>query len=123
MSALYHIAQNDSPSLARETPPVWSPRLRSFIDGCLKKEPMERMNTAVCLQHAFITEPRPSSVLNDLVIRTKAVVRELDNFQYRKMRKLMYLDEQQASSSTAELSSLDSEDVVRTFDSLVRVQL
>uniref|UniRef100_A0A914WVB1 non-specific serine/threonine protein kinase n=1 Tax=Plectus sambesii TaxID=2011161 RepID=A0A914WVB1_9BILA len=112
MSALYHIAQNEAPSLARDPATPWSPRLRTFIESCLKKEPSERMNTARCLEHAFITEPRPVNVLQDLVIRTKAVVRELDNFQYRKMRKLMYLDEQQAgSSSTSELSSLDMEEM------------
>jgi len=64
-------------------------------------------------QHKFIAKPRSGNVLRDLIVRTKAIVRELDNFQYRKMRKLMYLDEQTASSSTAELSSLDgSEDVL-----------
>ena len=34
-------------------------------------------------------------MLLELIARTKALVSDLDNFQYRKMRKLIYLDEQQ----------------------------
>lgn len=44
--------------------------------------------------------PRTPNVILELVNRTKAVVRELDHFQYRKMRKLMYFDEQSQSSAS-----------------------
>lgn len=33
---------------------------------------------------------RPGSVLMDLIMRTKDAVRELDNLQYRKMKKILY---------------------------------
>lgn len=33
---------------------------------------------------------RPSRVLVDLIQRTKDAVRELDNLQYRKMKKILY---------------------------------
>ena len=46
MSALYHIAQNDPPSLGQNI--TWSPAFRSFVDTCLGKEP-ERRPTAVQL--------------------------------------------------------------------------
>ena len=39
MSALYHIAQNDSPSLAA---PEWSDVFRHFVDACLQKNPSDR---------------------------------------------------------------------------------
>ena len=39
MSALYHIAQNDSPSLSGGD---WSDEFRAFVDACLKKQPTER---------------------------------------------------------------------------------
>ena len=45
----------------------------------------------------------------ELIQRTKAVVRDLDNFQYRKMRKLMFLDEQQLNN--CDKMSLDSDDL------------
>ncbi|TKR77974.1 hypothetical protein L596_018856 [Steinernema carpocapsae] len=118
MSALYHIAQNEAPGLGTSNDDVengnkmhWSEKFRSFVDQCLRKDPSQRMSTMACRTHAFITEQRSPTVILDLIARTKGVVRKLDNFQYRKMRKLMYLDEQQcASASTSEVCSLDSRD-------------
>ncbi|KRY46099.1 Serine/threonine-protein kinase SULU [Trichinella britovi] len=114
MSALYHIAQNDSPSL-----PVgsWSSDFHDFVDQCLIKDPALRFSTETCLLHPFISSARPASILFDLIQRTKLLVRDLDHFQYRKLRKLMYLDEQQSGSS-AEVSSLDSEDIDSVDDDL-----
>ncbi|XP_003370783.1 putative histone deacetylase family protein [Trichinella spiralis] len=114
MSALYHIAQNDSPSL-----PVgsWSSDFHDFVDQCLIKDPALRFSTETCLLHPFISSARPTSILFDLIQRTKLLVRDLDHFQYRKLRKLMYLDEQQSGSS-AEVSSLDSEDIDSVDDDL-----
>lgn len=40
-------------------------------------------------QHAFLQRERPESVLMDLIQRTKDAVRELDNLQYRKMKKIL----------------------------------
>lgn len=47
----------------------------------------------------------------ELIARTKALVSDLDNFQYRKMRKLVYLDEQQ-SGVTDDSTMPDRHDVV-----------
>lgn len=45
----------------------------------------------VCFpQHAFVQRERPESVLIDLINRTKDAVRELDNLQYRKMKKILF---------------------------------
>lgn len=41
-------------------------------------------------QHAFVSRERPDTVLMDLILRTKEAVRELDNLQYRKMKKLLF---------------------------------
>ena len=41
MSALYHIAQNDSPSLSGGK---WSDHFRDFVDKCLSKTVTERPN-------------------------------------------------------------------------------
>lgn len=46
--------------------------------------------TSVCVQHAFVQRERPESVLIDLIQRTKDAVRELDNLQSRKMKKLLF---------------------------------
>lgn len=51
MSALYHIAQNDSPMLSS---PDWSDVFRHFVDACLQKNPCDRPTserlTQVCMQ-------------------------------------------------------------------------
>ena len=56
MSALYHIAQNDPPSLSMNTAEgsaPWSDNFRSFVDCCLRKEPKERNSTFECKEVIF----------------------------------------------------------------------
>ena len=47
MSALYHIAQNDSPALSGGD---WSNDFRAFIDSCLYKNPNDRPNATELLR-------------------------------------------------------------------------
>ncbi|KAH7731830.1 serine/threonine-protein kinase TAO3 [Aphelenchoides avenae] len=112
MSALYHIAQNEPPTLSRpadgEKP--WSGNFQNFVDQCLRKDPQQRLSTRACINHPFITSPRPATAIADLIQRSKGIVRDLDHLQYRKMRKLMYLDEQQGigQGPASEIGSVDS---------------
>nr|XP_061796991.1 serine/threonine-protein kinase TAO1-like isoform X6 [Nerophis lumbriciformis] len=87
MSALYHIAQNESPMLQSSD---WTDYFRNFVDSCLQKSPQDRPNSEELLKHAFVQRERPGSVLIDLINRTKDAVRELDNLQYRKMKKILF---------------------------------
>ncbi|XP_033373948.1 serine/threonine-protein kinase TAO3 isoform X3 [Parus major] len=87
MSALYHIAQNDSPRLQSNE---WSDSFRGFVDYCLQKIPQERPSSTDLLRHDFVRRDRPPRVLIDLIQRTKDAVRELDNLQYRKMKKILF---------------------------------
>ncbi|XP_041097103.1 serine/threonine-protein kinase TAO1 isoform X1 [Polyodon spathula] len=87
MSALYHIAQNESPTLQSNE---WSEYFRNFVDSCLQKIPQDRPNSEELLKHAFVQRERPETVLIDLILRTKDAVRELDNLQYRKMKKILF---------------------------------
>lgn len=41
-------------------------------------------------QHHFLCRERPLTVVMDLIARTKDAVRELDNLQYRKMKKILF---------------------------------
>uniref|UniRef100_A0A4W4GRE7 non-specific serine/threonine protein kinase n=1 Tax=Electrophorus electricus TaxID=8005 RepID=A0A4W4GRE7_ELEEL len=83
MSALYHIAQNESPTLQTDY-------FRNFVDSCLQKIPQDRPHSDDLLQHAFVLRERTDTVLMDLIMRTKDAVRELDNLQYRKMKKILF---------------------------------
>uniref|UniRef100_A0A8C3A1M6 Serine/threonine-protein kinase TAO3 n=1 Tax=Cyclopterus lumpus TaxID=8103 RepID=A0A8C3A1M6_CYCLU len=87
MSALYHIAQNDSPTLQSNE---WSDPFRSFVDYCLLKIPQDRPSSGELLRHDFVRRERSPRILLDLIQRTKDAVRELDNLQYRKMKKILY---------------------------------
>lgn len=112
MSALYHIAQNDSPTLQSNE---WTDSFRRFVDYCLQKIPQERPTSAELLRHDFVQRDRPLRVLIDLIQRTKDAVRELDNLQYRKMKKILFqetrngpLNESQEDEEDREMDSLGS---------------
>uniref|UniRef100_A0A0N4ZFZ5 non-specific serine/threonine protein kinase n=1 Tax=Parastrongyloides trichosuri TaxID=131310 RepID=A0A0N4ZFZ5_PARTI len=103
MSALYHIAQNEPPKLGRTKEngedTGWSEDFHNFIDKCLQTEPKKRMTSPESLNHPFIENKGGSNLDSTVIIlklikKTKLIVQEQDNSQYRKMRKLMYLDEQ-----------------------------
>uniref|UniRef100_A0A8C4ZPV2 non-specific serine/threonine protein kinase n=1 Tax=Gadus morhua TaxID=8049 RepID=A0A8C4ZPV2_GADMO len=87
MSALYHIAQNESPILQSSH---WSDYFRNFVDSCLQKIAQDRPTSDVLLKHHFLCRERPVTAVMDLITRTKEAVRELDNLQYRKMKKILF---------------------------------
>uniref|UniRef100_A0A671N8L9 non-specific serine/threonine protein kinase n=1 Tax=Sinocyclocheilus anshuiensis TaxID=1608454 RepID=A0A671N8L9_9TELE len=105
MSALYHIAQNENPTLQSSE---WTDYFRNFVDSCLQKLPHDRPNSEELLKHAFVQRERPDSVLIDLIQRTKDAVRELDNLQYRKMKKILF---QEAHNGPAAEVPDDEEEV------------
>ena len=130
MSALYHIAQNDSPTLGMlqsqksdvVTSPqmTWSENFKHFISICLKKQPHLRQSANELLNHPFITELSDRNVLVDLIRKTKEIVRDLDNLQYRKMKKIIMVDGSSSSSggingNTSENSTLNINNTSRDF--------
>ena len=62
---------------------------REFVAQALTKSPEERPNALDILEATFIQRPRAVTVLRDLIQRTKQAVRELDNLNYKKMKKLL----------------------------------
>ncbi|XP_048709201.1 serine/threonine-protein kinase TAO2 isoform X4 [Caretta caretta] len=109
MSALYHIAQNESPGLQSSH---WSEYFRNFVDSCLQKIPQDRPTSDVLLkQHRFLLRERPQTVIMDLIQRTKDAVRELDNLQYRKMKKILFQEAQNGPNAEAP----DEEEEVEQF--------
>ncbi|XP_076856852.1 serine/threonine-protein kinase TAO2 isoform X1 [Brachyhypopomus gauderio] len=105
MSALYHIAQNESPVLQSNH---WSDYFRNFVDSCLQKIVQDRPTSDVLLKHHFLCRERPLTVVMDLIARTKDAVRELDNLQYRKMKKILF---QETHNGPAAEGAEEEEDV------------
>ncbi|KAM6165632.1 serine/threonine-protein kinase TAO3 [Erethizon dorsatum] len=118
MSALYHIAQNDSPTLQSNE---WTDSFRRFVDYCLQKIPQERPTSVELLRHDFVRRERPPRVLIDLIQRTKDAVRELDNLQYRKMKKILFQETRNGPLNESQEDEEDSEHgttLIREMDSL-----
>ncbi|XP_069475293.1 serine/threonine-protein kinase TAO3 isoform X2 [Ambystoma mexicanum] len=118
MSALYHIAQNESPTLQSND---WTDSFRGFVDYCLQKIPLDRPTSAELLRHDFVRRERPARVILDLIQRTKDAVRELDNLQSRKISKILLKDARNGPL----MESLDDEEdsehgssISRKMDSL-----
>lgn len=106
MSALYHIAQNDSPTLQSNE---WSDPFRSFVDYCLLKIPQDRPSSGELLRHDFVRRERSPRILIELIQRTKDAVRELDNLQYRKMKKILYQEKHNGPMGDSQEEEEDSE--------------
>ncbi|XP_011198385.1 serine/threonine-protein kinase Tao isoform X2 [Bactrocera dorsalis] len=106
MSALYHIAQNDSPNLSKNE---WSDTFCNFVELCLKKMPVERPSSTKLLKHEFLAQPRSDIVLLELIARTKAAVRELDNLNYRKMKKILMVDTCETESAIGDTDDTQDE--------------
>ncbi|CAJ0963662.1 unnamed protein product [Ranitomeya imitator] len=66
----------------------------NFVDSCLQKIPQDRPSSDILLKHRFLQRERPQTVIMELIQRTKDAVRELDNLQYRKMKKILFQDTQ-----------------------------
>ncbi|XP_042204593.1 serine/threonine-protein kinase Tao-like isoform X5 [Homarus americanus] len=108
MSALYHIAQNDAPKMSA---PEWSKDFQHFVESCLQKSPPDRPTSARLLSHEFILRHRSPHIILDLIARTKKAVREFDNLNYRKMKKiLLYETESQQGDVEGEPEDSTEED-------------
>lgn len=66
----------------------------------------------------FVLRERPETVLIDLIQRTKDAVRELDNLQYRKMKKLLF---QEAHNGPA-VETQEEEEVREMLDFITEPQ-
>jgi thousand and one amino acid protein kinase len=108
MSALYHIAQSDPPTL--KDPSKWSEEFVNFISKCLVKEPSERPTSHLMLQHNFITLQRREEILLTMVERSKSLVRKLDDLNYRKARKILMNSNEDKTFSTEDIDGSGSDD-------------
>uniref|UniRef100_A0A3B5LQG0 non-specific serine/threonine protein kinase n=1 Tax=Xiphophorus couchianus TaxID=32473 RepID=A0A3B5LQG0_9TELE len=99
MSALYHIAQNET---------LFFIFIFIYCDSCIYSS-LFLLPCHSALQHAFLQRERPDSVLMDLIQRTKDAVRELDNLQYRKMKKILLQEAHNGPTTEAQDGDEDLE--------------
>lgn len=96
MSALYHIAQNPSPSLSGGN---WSDDFRDFVGLCLEKATSDRPTAKELLGHIFITRSRSTTTITELINRTKEAVRNLDKQSYSRVKKIFMGDTEQVENN------------------------
>uniref|UniRef100_H3DDU8 Serine/threonine-protein kinase TAO3 n=1 Tax=Tetraodon nigroviridis TaxID=99883 RepID=H3DDU8_TETNG len=106
MSALYHIAQNDSPTLQSNE---WSNHVFIGVHLCKDETSGDRPLKETFYQHDFVRRERSPRILLDLIQRTKDAVRELDNLQYRKMKKILYQEKHNGPMGESQEEEEDSE--------------
>ncbi|XP_067928403.1 serine/threonine-protein kinase TAO1-like isoform X2 [Watersipora subatra] len=109
MAALYHIPQNDAPSLSDTH---WSTDFRGFVDTCLIKDPENRPSATSAMTHTFLTQyvERAFAIIRELISRTKSVVREMDKRNARKIKKFLmeeYVEDGNLSESNGSLQNTD----------------
>eukprot|EP00731_Ephydatia_muelleri_P022590 Em0015g173a len=86
MSALYHIAQNDPPTLQK--PECWTEPFKQFVATCLKKDPAKRPVASELLKQEFVSVDH-GSILLQLVQRTMDAVRHQDSQNYKRLQKML----------------------------------
>lgn len=87
----------------------WSDTFCDFVDLCLKKNPAERPSSTKLLADPYVTRLRSDTVLLELIARTKAAVRELDNLNYRKMKKILMVDTCETESAIGDTDDTQDE--------------
>lgn len=78
MRAIFMIPTKPPPSF-RE-PDRWTPEFIEFVSGCLVKNPEERATATDLLQHEFIRNVKPNSILTQMIAEAKEI---RENQSYR----------------------------------------
>ncbi|CAF1201019.1 unnamed protein product [Rotaria sordida] len=128
MSALYHIAQNEPPTLmmnnenqqinSNNTISLYTNDFISFIAMCLQKNPNDRPTPTELLNTIFIISNSNREILIDLIRRTKEAVKEFDNIRYRRMKKVLMGHDEQISINTSN-SSVPNSNIIESSNELI----
>jgi len=128
MSALYHIAQNEPPTLMMNTEnqqlnsngtiPLYTKDFISFIAMCLQKNPNDRPIPSELLNTIFIKTKSNREILIDLIRRTKEAVKEFDNIRYRRMKKVLMGHDEQISINTSN-SSVPNSSIIESNEMIM----
>jgi len=78
MMVLFMIPKNPSPTLDGD----YSNEFKDFVSQCLEKEPENRKNAKELLEHPFIKNCQPTSILPDLIERKKKIYDRTSRIKY-----------------------------------------
>ncbi|KAI5170145.1 serine/threonine-protein kinase 3 isoform X1 [Manis pentadactyla] len=103
MRAIFMIPTNPPPTFRK--PELWSDDFTDFVKKCLVKNPEQRATATQLLQHPFIKNAKPVSILRDLIIEAMEIKAKRHEEQQRE------LEEEEENSDEDEL---DSHTMVKT---------
>ncbi|XP_073925001.1 serine/threonine-protein kinase 3 isoform X2 [Castor canadensis] len=103
MRAIFMIPTNPPPTFRK--PELWSDDFTDFVKKCLVKNPEQRATATQLLQHPFIKNAKPVSILRDLITEAMELKAKRHEEQQRE------LEEEEENSDEDEL---DSHTMVKT---------
>ncbi|XP_043363483.1 serine/threonine-protein kinase 3 isoform X3 [Dermochelys coriacea] len=103
MRAIFMIPTNPPPTFRK--PELWSDEFTDFVKKCLVKNPEQRATATQLLQHTFIKNAKPVSILRDLITEAMEIKAKRHEEQQRE------LEEEEENSEEDEL---DSHTMVKT---------
>ncbi|XP_041493687.1 serine/threonine-protein kinase 3 isoform X1 [Microtus oregoni] len=103
MRAIFMIPTNPPPTFRK--PELWSDDFTDFVKKCLVKSPEQRATATQLLQHPFIKNAKPVSILRDLITEAMEIKAKRHEEQQRE------LEEEEENSDEDEL---DSHTMVKT---------
>ncbi|NXD67447.1 STK3 kinase, partial [Eolophus roseicapillus] len=101
--AIFMIPTNPPPTFRK--PELWSDEFTDFVKKCLVKNPEQRATATQLLQHTFIKNAKPVSILRDLITEAMEIKAKRHEEQQRE------LEEEEENSDEDEL---DSHTMVKT---------
>ncbi|XP_043363485.1 serine/threonine-protein kinase 3 isoform X5 [Dermochelys coriacea] len=103
LTAIFMIPTNPPPTFRK--PELWSDEFTDFVKKCLVKNPEQRATATQLLQHTFIKNAKPVSILRDLITEAMEIKAKRHEEQQRE------LEEEEENSEEDEL---DSHTMVKT---------
>ncbi|OXB62329.1 hypothetical protein ASZ78_015073 [Callipepla squamata] len=103
IEAIFMIPTNPPPTFRK--PELWSDEFTDFVKKCLVKNPEQRATATQLLQHTFIKNAKPVSILRDLITEAMEIKAKRHEEQQRE------LEEEEENSDEDEL---DSHTMVKT---------
>uniref|UniRef100_A0A7N6BFD0 non-specific serine/threonine protein kinase n=1 Tax=Anabas testudineus TaxID=64144 RepID=A0A7N6BFD0_ANATE len=101
-TAIFMIPTNPPPTFRK--PELWSDEFTDFVKKCLVKNPEQRATATQLLQHPFISQAKPVSILRDLITEAMEMKAKRQQEQQRE------LEEEEDNSET----EVDSHTMVKS---------
>ncbi|XKL62245.1 hypothetical protein PGB90_002078 [Kerria lacca] len=75
MRAIFMIPTKPPPFLKEQN--KWSTEFKDFVNRCLVKNPQERPSATKMLEHSFIKNAKPSTILNQMILEAREIREKL----------------------------------------------